>query len=125
MAALYALLLLSVPDYGVPAFANYLLWNAKTRYFSVNAHVLGAILIVGLVVAVPVVRRPLHHVSLRWLGRVSFGLYLMHVLVIMTVGVWVLESPSMCCRTKEPRWSPRSHRSSCRWPPLRLHGHGR
>jgi peptidoglycan/LPS O-acetylase OafA/YrhL len=49
-------------------------------------HTAGAILVLGAVLFTPALRRPLDHSLPAWLGRVSFGLYLVHLPIIASVG---------------------------------------
>jgi peptidoglycan/LPS O-acetylase OafA/YrhL len=53
-------------------------------------HVLGAAAVVLAVLGSPLLRRGLETTPLRWLGRTSFGLYLVHMVVIGTVASWLV-----------------------------------
>jgi len=88
---IYGLLLGSFPEYGAPFYTHYLLVDSGNRDGGASAHIVGAILVVGSVLALPAIQRHMNRPSLRFLGRISFGLYLTHVLVIMTFGVAVLD----------------------------------
>lgn len=60
---------------------------------NVPAPILGSLLILFAVETCPPLRAALNHAAFRWLGRVSFPLYLVHHLVIISVGslvrVWL------------------------------------
>ncbi len=53
-------------------------------------HIVGAAAVVLAVLGSPLLRRGLETRPLRWLGRTSFGLYLVHMVVIGTVASWLL-----------------------------------
>lgn len=52
-------------------------------------HIVGAILLVYILVATPVLQRALALRPVKYLGRISFGLYLTHLLVLGTVSCWL------------------------------------
>ncbi|WP_250513764.1 acyltransferase [Caballeronia sp. INDeC2] len=81
----------SMPVYaGVARFANYLQfgWGIKPYWplFFVGC---GAVLIVASVLASPALQRALSTSPIAWLGRVSFGMYLVHTFVLASVGAAV------------------------------------
>lgn len=55
-----------------------------------EAQQIGAVLVVAAVCLTPSFRRPLSGPLGRWLGRISFPLYLIHVIVIASLGCFVL-----------------------------------
>jgi peptidoglycan/LPS O-acetylase OafA/YrhL len=57
---------------------------------SVTSHVIGAILVVATVVALVPARRPLEWRPVLFLGRVSFALYILHFLVLGSIGAGLL-----------------------------------
>jgi peptidoglycan/LPS O-acetylase OafA/YrhL len=57
---------------------------------SVTAHVIGAILLVATVVAFLPARKPLESRPVLFLGRVSFALYILHFIVLGSVGAGFL-----------------------------------
>jgi peptidoglycan/LPS O-acetylase OafA/YrhL len=56
----------------------------------IGAHVVGAVLLLAAVVAVIPVRRPLETAPVRFLGRISFSLYIVHFIVLSSLGAWLL-----------------------------------
>lgn len=54
------------------------------------AHIVGAVLVLAAVVAVVPLRRPLDSKALQFLGRISFPLYILHFLVLGSVGAGLL-----------------------------------
>ena len=72
-------------------YANLLaLSSLPTHEMWVLLHVIGAACIVLAVLGSPRLRVGLETRPLRWLGRTSFGLYLVHMVVIGTVASWLV-----------------------------------
>ena len=56
----------------------------------IGAHVLGAVLLLAVFVAAVPLRRPLEVAPMRFLGRISFALYIVHFLVLGSLGAGLL-----------------------------------
>ncbi|HEV7930315.1 MAG TPA: acyltransferase [Nitrosospira sp.] len=64
-------------------------WLGQGLDIPARSHIIAAILLVGALVAVPAWQRVLCWRPLIYLGRVSFGLYLTHLLVLGTISCWL------------------------------------
>lgn len=64
-------------------------WIGHGMDVPTRMHIMGAILLVGVLISVPALQRALAIRPFRYLGRISFGLYLTHLLVLGTVSCWL------------------------------------
>jgi peptidoglycan/LPS O-acetylase OafA/YrhL len=92
---LYGLLLGSypIPSTTTPAFFGRItpdIFGATPLQESIGAHVLGSILVLVTLVAVLPVRRPFQTPVAVFLGRISFALYILHFIVLGSLGAALL-----------------------------------
>jgi peptidoglycan/LPS O-acetylase OafA/YrhL len=86
-----SLLLGSIPvgQLGGTMFSGLAAWLGQSPMLAPRLHMMGAIGLVGVLMATPRLQRPLETRPMRYLGRASFALYLTHLLVIGTVASWL------------------------------------
>ena len=92
---IYGLILGSypIPSTTTPGFYSQIspdIYGPTALQQQVGAHVLGAMLVLVTVVAVLPLRRPLETPPARFLGRVSFALYILHFIVLGSIGAGLL-----------------------------------
>jgi peptidoglycan/LPS O-acetylase OafA/YrhL len=82
-----------LPSSSTPDFYSQIvpgLFGSSARQQALEAHVLGALLVLVAVIALHPVRRPLESRPVHFLGRVSFSLYILHFLVLGSLGAALL-----------------------------------
>ena len=84
-----------IPDTGMArAYGRLFALPASSIHVWVGLHIVGAAAVVLAVLGSPLLQAGLSRRPMRWLGRTSFGLYLVHMVVIGTVAsglmVWLV-----------------------------------